>query len=134
MNGYLVEQVMRNSRYKGTKRMILIVLAASMDTERVSFLGVKRIAQRAGVSVVNCRKHLAQMCWSDDQTQTMLAEGYTEADVTKRAARCELMRQHQASTQGDLTSNWYYLRRYPNEPVQGARANGNGKRRARRTS
>ena len=114
--------------------MILTVLAASMDTERVSFLGVKRIAQRAGVSIVNCRKHLAQMCWSDEQTHVMLAQGFTEEEVTKRAAKCELIRQHQASPQGDCTSNWYYLRRYPNESVQGAGANGNGKRRARRTA
>lgn len=114
--------------------MILTVLAGYMGDDRLCFPSMRRIAAYAGISERNVRKHLAEMCWSDEKTETLRAAGVSEEEIVRRSERCELLIEHALGPRGDFTSNWYYLRRYPKEPPDAAPANGNGKRRARRIS
>ena len=136
MNGYLIKQVLTYSRYKGAKRMVLVAIVGYMGDDRLCFPSIKKIAAYASMSPRSVKKHLAEMCWSDELTDELRAQGVSEDEILTRSAPFEPIIRHRLSPRGDHTSNWYYLRPYANEnePDEMTGANGNGKRRARRTS
>ena len=114
--------------------MILCAIAGYMGDDRLCYPSIKTIARYAGITPRNVRKHLTEMCWSDEKTDELRAQGIAEERIAERAAKCELLIEHALTPRGDFTANWYYLRRYPKEPEEAPAANSNGKRRARRTA
>jgi len=114
--------------------MILCAIAGYMSDDRLCYPKLKTIARYSGLSLRNVKKHLSDMCWTDEKTTALRAQGFTDEQIAARAAKCELLKRHEYTALGDHDSNWYYLRPYPKEPLDDTDANGNGKRRARRTT
>lgn len=114
--------------------MLMAVIAGYMGDDRLCYPSIRKIAAYAGISERNVRKHLAEMCWSDERSNVMRQQGYSEAEIETAAAQCELLIERSYTPRGDFTSNWYYLRRYPKEPAEMPNANGTGKRRSRSTT